>query len=262
MFYELYIYCKVIFIICTIYTVILTLKISLTDPYLLACPKALKIIEPALHGAGAMPPLKVHTLPACYSVPAPAPHGGGDRDPWTSSTLTNFVNHFLLIRGAAVPVHECDILCGQLHGDYKEEKEDLSDAYKHKLDDELNQAACLWIRHAVANWQALVLRVCLQARRRLCLDHVPFASPLLTRVELTDATFNDPSQSIDFSRCPALEDLTMSGCQICSYRISSTSLAHLTIADCYFYGESTRTRISTPRLVSLQLCLKWQGSFS
>jgi hypothetical protein len=45
----------------------------------------------------------------------------------------------------------------------------------------------------------------------------------------------------------------MSGCQICSNRISSTSLAHLTIADCYFYGRSTRTRISTPRLVSLQL---------
>jgi hypothetical protein len=126
-------------------------------------------------------------------------HGSGDRDPWTSSTLTNFVNHFLLLRGAAVPVHECDILCGQLHGDYKEEKEDHSDAYKHKLDDELNWAACLWIRHAVANWQALVLRVCFQARRRLCLDRVPFASPLLTRVELTDATFKDPSQSLDFS---------------------------------------------------------------
>jgi hypothetical protein len=37
MFYQLYIYCKVIFIICTIYTVILILKISLTDLYLLAC---------------------------------------------------------------------------------------------------------------------------------------------------------------------------------------------------------------------------------
>jgi hypothetical protein len=48
MFYELYIYCKVIFIICTIYTVILILKISLTGLYHLACPMALKIIEPAL----------------------------------------------------------------------------------------------------------------------------------------------------------------------------------------------------------------------
>jgi Na+/H+ antiporter NhaB len=48
MFYELYIYCKVIFIICTIYIVILILKFCLTGPYLLACPRALKIIEPAL----------------------------------------------------------------------------------------------------------------------------------------------------------------------------------------------------------------------
>jgi len=47
MFYELHIYCKIIllFILCT---VILILKTSSTAPYLLACPRALKIIEPAL----------------------------------------------------------------------------------------------------------------------------------------------------------------------------------------------------------------------
>jgi hypothetical protein len=38
----------------------------------------------------------------------PRPHRLRD---WTASTLTNFVNHFLLFRGAAVPVNECDILC-------------------------------------------------------------------------------------------------------------------------------------------------------
>jgi hypothetical protein len=44
----------------------------------------------------------------------------------------------------------------------------------------------------------------------------------------------------------------MTACKIYSDRISSATLAHLTIADCYFHWK-TRTRISTPGLVSLQL---------
>jgi len=180
------------------------------------------------------------------------PRPGG----WTASTLTSFVNHFLLLRAAAVPVHECDILCGQFDdGDSESGEDDLPDLYKYTLDEELNQAACLWIRHALANSQPRVLRVRFRARRRLCLDDVPyFASPLLKTEELTDATFHDPSRCIDFSMCLALEDITMRGCKIFSDRISSASLARLTIAGSYFYGE-TRTRIATPRLVSLQPCL-------
>jgi hypothetical protein len=90
------------------------------------------------------------------------------------------VNHFLLLRGAAVPVDECDILCGELDGDSEEH---FSHAYHRKLDDELNWAACLWIRHAVANSQARLLRVCFQTKPRLCLDYARFESQLLTRVE-------------------------------------------------------------------------------
>jgi hypothetical protein len=100
--------------------------------------------------------------------------------PWTPSKLTSFVNHFLLLRGAAVPVDECDILCGELDGDSEEH---FSHAYHRKLDDELNWAACLWIRHAVANSQARLLRVCFQTKPRLCLDYARFESQLLTRVE-------------------------------------------------------------------------------
>jgi len=44
--YELYIYCKVIFIIHIVHCNLI-LKIS-ADPYLLACPRTLKTIEPAL----------------------------------------------------------------------------------------------------------------------------------------------------------------------------------------------------------------------
>jgi len=47
MFHELYIYCKVIFIIHTIYCNFDT-KNYLTILYFLACPRVLEIIEPAL----------------------------------------------------------------------------------------------------------------------------------------------------------------------------------------------------------------------
>lgn len=47
MFYELYIYCKIIFIIHSIYSNF-DIKVSCTSPYLLTCPRAFKIIELAL----------------------------------------------------------------------------------------------------------------------------------------------------------------------------------------------------------------------
>ncbi|KAG2561071.1 hypothetical protein PVAP13_8KG137800, partial [Panicum virgatum] len=154
--------------------------------------------------------------------------------PWTVSTLTNFMNHLLLLRVAgAAPLDECDFLAGQLHDDY-------------------DDRARLWIRHALTICQALVLRVCLQARRRLCLDNAHLASQRLTTVELTDATFEDSDSCIDFSRCPVLEDLTMSSCRIYANRICSRSLSRLSIDGCAFHW-TTRTRISTPRLISLRL---------
>jgi len=64
MFYELHIYCKVIFIISyyiLLYTVILILKITLIGSYLLAYLRALKIIETTL-----MPDIQL--LPVIYMM--------------------------------------------------------------------------------------------------------------------------------------------------------------------------------------------------
>ncbi|CAO2143686.1 unnamed protein product [Urochloa humidicola] len=184
--------------------------------------------------------------------PASRHAGGGRRsswESWTASTLTNFMNHLLLLRagGEAAaapppPLEECEILCGVLDGGgHDEESEDL------------NRAAGLWIRHALAACQARVLRICLRSsRRRLCLDGVRFAGQVLAKVELKDATCF--SSSVDFSRCPVLEDLMMDSCKIHVDEISSPSLARLSIVECYFDG-ATRTRISTPRLIRLQVSL-------
>ncbi|CAN6380899.1 unnamed protein product [Urochloa humidicola] len=200
-----------------------------------------------------------HLWRSATALRAAARHGGGRRswDPWTASTLTHFMNNLLLLRcgggggGAPPPLDVCEILCGD--SDYDEESEKLSGHYRNKLHAELDRAAGLWIRHAVTICNARVLCVCLRgSRRRLCLDRARFAGELLAKVELKDATFY--STSADFSRCPALEDLTMTSCKIHGDEISSPSLTRLSIVDCYFDGRC-RTRIATPRLVRLQLSL-------
>ncbi|CAL4994740.1 unnamed protein product [Urochloa decumbens] len=145
--------------------------------------------------------------------------------PWTASTLTNFMNHFLLLRGGGAPVDVCEILCGELYGGGHDEEAG-----------DLNRAAGLWIRHALATCNA---------------PRAP--GELLAKVELKDATFFS-SSSVDFSRCAALEDLTMDSCKIHVDEISSPSLTRLSIVECYFDGGA-RTRISAPRLGRLQLSL-------
>ena len=70
------------------------------------------------------------------------------------------------------------------------------------------------------------------------------------RVELTDAILR--FRSLDFSNCPALEDLKMRSCRIYARRIISQSLRHLRISRCDFRWKS-RTCISTPCLVSFKL---------
>ncbi|OEL18035.1 hypothetical protein BAE44_0020948, partial [Dichanthelium oligosanthes] len=159
------------------------------------------------------------------------------RGVWTTRALSSFVKHFLLLGGGS-PVEELEISCGQLFclDDY--EGGDLFAAF--------------WIRHALSVCHARVLRFSFRADRRLRLHDVLFVSKILTRVELADARLT--LRSLDFSSCPALEDLKISSCQIHADRISSQSLTCLSITDCYFHGE-TRTRISTPRLVWLHLAI-------
>ncbi|CAL4988434.1 unnamed protein product [Urochloa decumbens] len=183
---------------------------------------------------------------------------GGHRWPpewgrrWTPSTLTNFMNNLLLLRGGGgVPLDLCEISCSDLHDDDYDYK--LPADYKHKLDEDLTRAAGVWIRHAVAVCHARVLRVHLVARRRLRLDGRSFAAgaPLLTTVVLEKATLTE--SSLDFSGCPALQVLKISKCSIKADRICSPSLARLSIDECSSFHAETRTRVSTPRLVSLQL---------
>ncbi|CAN6374688.1 unnamed protein product [Urochloa humidicola] len=170
--------------------------------------------------------------------------------PWTESTLTNFMNHLLLIRGsAAAPLDRCEITCGFLHND---DDYDLPASHKHKRDEELNRAAGIWIRHALSVCHARVLRVHLIGRRRLCLDAGSLAAgaSLLKTVELKKARLTE--SSLDFSGCPVLKYLKMISCEIQADRICSPSLTRLCIDGCSFHAE-TRTRVSTPRLVSLWL---------
>ncbi|CAL4994702.1 unnamed protein product [Urochloa decumbens] len=157
-----------------------------------------------------------------------APHRRCKRswESWMASKLTSFMNHLLLLRGGgAPPLDVCEILCGELQRGSHDG--DLSGRYKKELHYDLNRTAGLWIRHAVTICHVRVLRVCLRGSRRLCLDRVRFAGQHLTMVELKDATFLSSSSSIDFSRCPALEDLVMTSCKIHSHRISSQSLTLL-----------------------------------
>ncbi|KAF8730848.1 hypothetical protein HU200_016714 [Digitaria exilis] len=85
--------------------------------------------------------------------------------------------------------------------------------------------------------------------RRLKITDI-FVSRLLARVDLKHATLK--YRALDFSRCPALEQLDMLCCRVHVDNILSQSLRQLSITECDF-GRSTRCRISAPCLTSLQL---------
>ncbi|TVU16872.1 hypothetical protein EJB05_37029, partial [Eragrostis curvula] len=161
---------------------------------------------------------------------------------WTPRSLTRFVNHLLLLRGYSPAADECDIHCGELDDDGDDE--DLSDA------------AGLWIRHAVSFCKCRVLRFSVRTGNRLHIPDVPFVSQSLTKFELTDAKL--AFGTLDFSGCPALEAVDFTTCRINLGRILSPSLRRLSMDDCNFTGK-TRTCISTPLLVSLHVtvCSGW-----
>ncbi|KAF7091824.1 hypothetical protein CFC21_094375 [Triticum aestivum] len=58
--------------------------------------------------------------------------------------------------------------------------------------------------------------------------------------------------SLDFSACPALEELKIKGCNIDPWAICSESLKHLWIGDCVL-SEEIHIPIAAPRLISLEL---------
>uniref|UniRef100_A0A0D9XQ46 F-box domain-containing protein n=1 Tax=Leersia perrieri TaxID=77586 RepID=A0A0D9XQ46_9ORYZ len=108
----------------------------------------------------------------------------------------------------------------------------------------------LWLRNAVS-CQAQLIRVEVFVEDDpLCLPDVPLFSKHLRVLELCLVEIKD--SLVDFSGCPALEDLKIRGVFINARMISSPSVKHLIISGCGFNWEF-RTRISVPNLVSLQL---------
>lgn len=149
--------------------------------------------------------------------------------------LNKFVNHLLLLRDRIAPLHVCEIELG---------------TFRSQDDPQIN----LWIRHALL-CQARILGVHLACdNNSFELDDLPLISRHLTRLELCSVVLKD--NCLDFSSCPALDELWMSGCYIEADMISSQSLKRLTIIDSMFY-PNVRTRISIPSLVTLELTECW-----
>ncbi|CAL4994733.1 unnamed protein product [Urochloa decumbens] len=177
---------------------------------------------------------------------------------WTPLALNNFVTHLLLLRGGAAPADVFEVTCGEL--DYDESDSDHDEngyrnRTRHTAGDELARFAGLWVRYALAFLHARVLRLAVRTyghRLRLAASDVSFVSCVLTTVELADVSLTSRASSLDFSRCPTLEDLELRTCKIHVYKILSPSLRRLRIRGCNFHWTA-RTRIATPRLVSLEL---------
>ncbi|KAM3293614.1 hypothetical protein ACQJBY_036889 [Aegilops geniculata] len=114
-----------------------------------------------------------------------------------------------------------------------------------------------WIGHAVV-CDVQVLRVLVSPTTEpLRLVAVPLVSRYLTTLQLQCVELDD--DALDFSSCPVLEDLNMSLCTISAQRMSSHSLKHLCVAECSIKPDFC-TRVSTPGLVSLRLCVQcWRA---
>ncbi|CAO2148157.1 unnamed protein product [Urochloa humidicola] len=112
-----------------------------------------------------------------------------------------------------------------------------------------------WTRYALLQ-KVQELSVDVQRPRgdsRLCsfLDNLRLVSQSLTKLHLVGVDLQN--NSLDFSRCLALEELNLTKCDIINDDIiSSPSLACLCFHECGFL-EDRRVRISTPKLISLEV---------
>ncbi|RCV37478.1 hypothetical protein SETIT_8G066100v2 [Setaria italica] len=144
--------------------------------------------------------------------------------------LHMFVNQLVLLRYPGLVLDECEI---DLRG--------LGYANRMHVN--------LWIRHA------LLLRA-----RVLCLRWIPglqsqpLASMFLKVLHLVGVSFE--GNIIDFSSCPALEDLEITSSEIDAHVISSPSAKRLRLVKCSFIlcpCPDYRTRISTPSIICLEV---------
>ncbi|KAF8730853.1 hypothetical protein HU200_016719 [Digitaria exilis] len=111
----------------------------------------------------------------------------------------------------------------------------------------------LWVRYGMmCNVQVLRLKVHGNAPALLRFEDPPLASRYLTKLELRGLAFN--KDFLDFSRCPAIQDLIIKECSFKhAERILSQSLKHINIVRGIFNNLSSRTPIHTPNLASLKL---------
>ncbi|TVT97296.1 hypothetical protein EJB05_57458 [Eragrostis curvula] len=153
--------------------------------------------------------------------------------PGSIAEIKMFVDHLLLLR-AGSPIDKFELrTCKGLS------KDDV-----HVI---------LWVRSVVAcKAQAIELDIFQSFHNWLELDdlHLVFASQHLTRLEFAYVAFND--SILNFSRCPALQDLHIRMCYFQAKRISSHSLKRLSFTECRS-SDRIRTRIHTPNLISLCL---------
>ncbi|KAM3224003.1 hypothetical protein ACQJBY_057413 [Aegilops geniculata] len=79
----------------------------------------------------------------------------------------------------------------------------------------------------------------------------PYISAHLKTIDLDSLNLED--SALDFSGCPALEDLSMLHCSIYAHKISSKSLKRLSITGYCSLPSYFHIQICTPSLISLQL---------
>ncbi|TVT96692.1 hypothetical protein EJB05_58091, partial [Eragrostis curvula] len=150
--------------------------------------------------------------------------------------IREFVKQILRLRGSSA-LDECEII--------------LLD-----FDDQDVPSINRWIKRVLKRQvQALTLRFYRNRTGQsswLPLNDRPLVSQHLTRLKLFDLCFND--KFLDFSRCPALEELEIDSCFMASvHGISSQSLKRLSIGPSCILAQTFRNRISAPNLASLHL---------
>ncbi|KAF0894653.1 hypothetical protein E2562_001946, partial [Oryza meyeriana var. granulata] len=149
--------------------------------------------------------------------------------------LNKFVNHLLLLRDRRACLDVCEIKLG---------------TFRSQDDPHIN----LWIRHVLL-CQVRVLQVHLSIdNNSFELEELALVSQHLTRLELCNVVLKNCF--LNFSSCPALEELVMRSCHIEAGKILSESLKRLTAVDSVF-SSYPRTRISLPSLVQLELTEPW-----
>ncbi|XP_051200128.1 F-box protein At4g09920 [Lolium perenne] len=107
----------------------------------------------------------------------------------------------------------------------------------------------LWTRFAVL-WQVRELSLHINHCEFLHLDGLPLVSQHLKTLDLHGVGLQETF--LDFSSCPALEDLKMKDCEINVHKISSCALKRLSIIYCQS-KLNCQARVCTPCLISLEL---------